>query len=63
MSEYLTVEDVAKWLKVKPEWVRAHANGNRKPKLPSVKLGRFRRFDRDQVQKFLEAYANQENAA
>ena len=62
-AEYLTVEEVAAWLKVSPEWVRAHANGNRRPKIPSVKLGRFRRFDREQVEQFLKAYANQETAA
>jgi excisionase family DNA binding protein len=50
----LTVQEVADWLRVKPAWVRAHANGNRKPKLPSVKLGAYRRFRREDVARFLE---------
>jgi excisionase family DNA binding protein len=50
----LTVQEVADWLRVKPAWVRAHANGNRKPKLPSVKLGAHRRFRREAVARFIE---------
>ena len=45
----LTPEDVATWLKVKPAWVRAHANGNRKPELPSLKMGAYRRFRREDI--------------
>jgi hypothetical protein len=43
-EELLTPEEVATWLRVSPAWVRAHANGNRQPKLPSLKVGAFRRF-------------------
>jgi hypothetical protein len=53
-EELLTPEDVASWLRVKPAWVRAHANGNRKPELPSLKMGAYRRFRRQDIQKFLE---------
>jgi hypothetical protein len=53
-EELLTPEDVATWLRVKPAWVRAHANGNRKPQLPSLKMGAYRRFRRQDIQKFLE---------
>jgi hypothetical protein len=53
-EKLLTVEDVAAWLRVKPAWVRAHANGNRKPKLPSLKVGAFRRFRIKDIQGFLE---------
>jgi hypothetical protein len=42
-SEILTVERVAVWLKVRPEWVRAHANGNWRP-----------RFRREDIERFLE---------
>jgi Helix-turn-helix domain len=54
VEELLTPEDVATWLKVKPAWVRAHANGNRKPELPSLKMGAYRRFRRQDIQRFLE---------
>ncbi|MGI9069738.1 MAG: helix-turn-helix domain-containing protein [Bryobacteraceae bacterium] len=50
----LTVEEVAIWLRVRPAWVRAHANSNRRPKLPSLKVGAFRRFRRQDILKFLE---------
>jgi hypothetical protein len=56
-EELLTPEDIATWLRVKPAWVRAHANGNRKPKLPSLKMGAFRRFRRQDIQSFLEELA------
>jgi helix-turn-helix protein len=56
-DELLTVEDLAGWLKVKPAWVRAHANGNRKPELPSLKMGAYRRFRRQDIQAFLEQLA------
>jgi hypothetical protein len=53
-EELLTPEEVATWLRVKPAWVRAHANGNRKPKLPSLKMGAFLRFRRQDILEFLE---------
>lgn len=56
-EELLTPEDVATWLKVKPAWVRAHANGNRKPELPSLKMGAYRRFRRQDIQAFIEQLA------
>jgi hypothetical protein len=40
----LTVQEVAQWLRVPPSWVRAHASGLRRPKLPSEKLGKYVRF-------------------
>jgi len=55
MSEpLLTVEEVAKLLGVSRAWVLAHANGSRRPELPSVKLGKLVRFTQQQVQKFVE---------
>jgi hypothetical protein len=39
----LDVEEVSDWLRVRPAWVRAHASGNRRPVLPSFKMGKFRR--------------------
>ena len=57
-GDLLTVEEVAKWLRVTPAWVRAHANGNRAPKLPSLKLGAHRRFRREAVEEFLRTLSN-----
>lgn len=53
-EKLMTVEEVAAWLCVKPAWVRAHANNSRKPKLPSLKVGAFRRFRRQDILKWLE---------
>ncbi|MGI9074827.1 MAG: helix-turn-helix domain-containing protein [Bryobacteraceae bacterium] len=49
----LKPEDVAEWLGVTPAWVIAHANGNRRPHLPSVKLGRYVRFRPEDVERAL----------
>jgi excisionase family DNA binding protein len=49
----LTVNQVAEMLAVTPHWVRAHANGNRLPVLPSVKLGSQRRFQREAIKDFI----------
>lgn len=57
-GDLLTVEEVAEWLRVTPAWVRAHANGNRAPKLPSLKLGAHRRFRREAVEAFLRTLSN-----
>jgi hypothetical protein len=40
----LTVEEVAQWLRVTEGWVREHASGRRRPKLPSEKFGKYIRF-------------------
>ena len=49
----LTVEEVARWLCVSPAWVRAHSNGNRRPHLRCVKLGKSVRFRREAIEHFL----------
>jgi excisionase family DNA binding protein len=54
-TEILTVEQVAEWLHVTPSWVRAHANGNRRPQIPSIKIGRHVRFRREDVERWLES--------
>lgn len=48
-EEFMTISEVAELFRVTPAWVRAHANGNRNPKLPSVKFGKHRRFRREAV--------------
>ena len=60
----LTSKELAKWLKVKPGWIRDHVSGRRKPALPCIPLGDQRkqvRFRRGDIKKFLEA--NVRNAA
>jgi len=55
----LSGEQVAVWLLVEPSWVRAHANGNRRPTLPSIKMGKFQRFFKGDVTRFLRELKNQ----
>jgi excisionase family DNA binding protein len=52
-EKLLTVQQVADMLTVTNHWVRAHANGNRLPKLPSVKLGSQRRFKPEAIDEFI----------
>lgn len=49
-----SAKQVAEWLGTSQAWVLAHANGNRKPVLPSVKMGKMVRFRSDAVQQFIE---------
>jgi hypothetical protein len=54
LEKPLTVNEVATWLGVKPSWVRAHANGHRKPTLPHMKVGAHLRFYPSRLAKFME---------
>jgi hypothetical protein len=49
----LTVEEVAAWLRVKPSWVTARAARRRRPYLPCFKAGRYPRFLRSAILKFV----------
>lgn len=49
----LTAADVAAILNVPEGWVRDHANGKRNPVLPSFKVGRYVRFRRDEIERWL----------
>jgi hypothetical protein len=60
MKTLLDCKAVAAILGVKPCWVLAHANGANKPLLPSVKLGKFRRFKREHVEEFIRKYEEKE---
>jgi excisionase family DNA binding protein len=53
-NQLLSTEDVAKWLQVSKAWVTSHANGNRRPSLPSVKLGKCVRFRREDIERFIQ---------
>src|ERR1035441_10799314 len=43
-AELLTVADICRTLGVSRAWVIEHSNGRRRPVLPSIKLGKVRRF-------------------
>jgi excisionase family DNA binding protein len=63
-EKLLTVADVAAWLQVSAKWVRAHAAGERRPVLKSLKIGKERRFRREDVEEYLiEAARRAEYAA
>lgn len=50
----LSANDIAKLLGVSRAWVLAHANGRRRPELPSVKLGKLVRFKASSIEKFIQ---------
>lgn len=50
----LNVREVAEWLNVSEGWVRDHASGRRQPLLPSLKLGKVRRFREDEMESFIQ---------
>ena len=54
-AKLLTPREVSEWLGVSEAWVRDHANGRRRPVLPSVKLGKTVRFRAEDVEQFIEA--------
>ena len=53
MSPLLTAADVARWLQVSRAWVSQHACGKRRPVIPSVQLGKTRRFRQEDVERWL----------
>jgi predicted DNA-binding transcriptional regulator AlpA len=50
----LTTDEVKHRLGVSRSWVIDHANGRRRPILPSVKLGKCRRFEPAAIARFIE---------
>jgi excisionase family DNA binding protein len=58
----LTVPEVAEWLNVSPGWVRDHAGGRRRPRLPSIRLGKSLRFDEGAVSRWLDELQGQKAA-
>jgi excisionase family DNA binding protein len=59
----MDVAEVAEYLKVPVGWVRDHSNGKRPPELPSFKLGKYRRFRLDEIQRWMETNGRGQNAA
>ena len=52
LTPLLTTEEIANWLKVKPNTVRAMARAGR---IPFIRFGRFLRFEADSVSRWLES--------
>jgi excisionase family DNA binding protein len=55
VNRLLEVAEVAEWLGVIHSWVREHAAGRRKPKLPAVKLGDLWKFEKEKIEAFIES--------
>jgi len=56
LHELLTVDEIAALLKVSKSWVYEHTRGRGTPRsdrLPSIKLGKYVRFDAQAVRAFL----------
>jgi hypothetical protein len=54
VGHLLTGKEVSQRLGVSCSWVNDHANGRRRPYLPSIKLGKCRRFEPSAVARFIE---------
>lgn len=39
LPRLLSVSEVAEWLGMSSAWVRAHASGRRRPRIPAVRFG------------------------
>jgi predicted DNA-binding transcriptional regulator AlpA len=61
-DQLLTAAEVAKLLRVSVQWVYSHGNGNRRPQIPSKKLGGARRFSLREVMAFVDKCAESETA-
>jgi excisionase family DNA binding protein len=51
----LTVHDTARFLKVSVTWVYEHVRPDAEDRLPFVKLGKYLRFDRRDLQEYINA--------
>lgn len=49
-----TVAEVALRFGVNENWVHSHASGKRMPVLPSLKVGKYRRFRAADIEQFLQ---------
>lgn len=54
-DELLTVQDTARLLKVSVTWVYEHVRPDTEDRLPHVKLGKYLRFDRRDLQAYIDA--------
>jgi len=52
-KQLLTPEEVAAYLGVTLNWVYDHSTGRRPPEIPSFKLGKYRRYRRDEIERWI----------
>ena len=58
-SPLLTVAEVAEYLRVSTASVYKHASGASLPQIPSVKMGKSVRFEREAIEQFVRAWRRQ----
>ncbi len=49
----LGVKEVAEYLGVSEKWVYDHSTGRVNPELPNFKLGKYRRYRLDEIERWL----------
>ncbi len=54
-DELLTVHDAARFLNVSVSWIYEHSRDDAEDRLPSVKLGKYLRFDRTDLRAYIDA--------
>jgi excisionase family DNA binding protein len=55
MEELLTVQEAARLLHVTVSWVYEHVRDDATDRLPVLKLGKYLRFDRRDLQTYIDA--------
>jgi excisionase family DNA binding protein len=55
ISDLLTVQETAQFLKVSVSWVYEHVRPDAEDRLPFVKLGKYLRFDRRDLYAYIDA--------
>jgi excisionase family DNA binding protein len=54
-TELLTVQEAAHFLKVPVSWLYEHVRPDRQDRVPVVKLGKYLRFDRRDLEAYIDA--------
>jgi excisionase family DNA binding protein len=54
-GDLLTVQETARYLKVSVSWVYEHVRPDAQDRLPSVKLGKYLRFDARDLRAYVDA--------
>ena len=52
-AQLLNVEQVALKLNVSPRWVYEHSTGKVSPEIPNFKLGKYRRYREDEIDRWI----------
>lgn len=55
LNELLTVKEAARFLKVPVTWIYEHVRPESRDRLPSVKLGKYLRFDDRDLRAYVDA--------